>query len=57
MFDSDDTTTINNFDNNEDKKLFLNEKQLLRYRTDHKMLSKVFLYESDSRSAPKERSL
>lgn len=57
MFDSDDTTTIINFDNDEDKTLLLNERQLLRYRTDHKMLSEEFQYESDSRSALKERSL
>ena len=57
MFDSDDTTTIINFDNDEDEMLFLNEGQRLRYCNEYEKPSKKLQYDSDSRSAPKEPSL
>ena len=56
MFDSDDTTTVRNFDNDEDKTIFLNSEQRQKYFTDLGKAIRNFRKEPDNRISPEERS-
>ena len=55
MFDSDDTTTILNFDYDEDETLILNEEQRLKYFNEYEKPYKKLQYEPGSGTAPEAK--